>query len=421
MGFAICSRETNSGLSERQVARQVADRHRMQQRDKHQLLPMARKFLERAFAAKCTAAQADQRRLPLPSGALEILAEGDQSNSTANAYAPYVDKWSRWCAAKEIIDFPPDPWNFSIYLLEAASNDKTVAPTTNRRNAMAWACARMGMTSVTQDDFVVSAVRGLHVRLGARKLQKEPFLPEYVRSIFERHAAACDAELTTLLNVMRIATMVEAGLRWDDLSSVSFGSLCRFEGAVRIFCAQTKTDSRREGQWATLVASEAPEAAVQLIRRVQDRLKASWAEFPVAIRRELLGANSLVDPASDEAFLEEVSMACLLQHVKGDRGAVLFPRLGFRQLASSGDFSKVLKGWAAELGLDPNAFASHSGKIGCIHGAHAAGVPDRLIRQMGRWRSENMVAHYLGEARTTRELVAHLSKKWQRSEDPLRR
>ena len=396
------------------MARQVADRHRMQQRDKHQLLPLARNFLTRAFATKCTSAQSDQRRLPLPSGALEILAEGDQSNSTANAYAPYVDKWSQWCSKKEIADFPPDPWNFSVYLLEAATNDKTAAPTNNRRNAMAWACARMGMRSVTQDDFVVSAVRALHVRLGVRKLQKEPFLPEYVRSVFERHAAPRDAELTTLLNVMRIATMVEAGLRWDDLSSVSFGSLCCFEGAVRIFCAQTKTDSHREGQWATLVASGAPEAAVQLIQCVQDRLMSMWAEFPLDIRRKLLGANSLVDPANDESFLEEVSMACVLRHVTWDGRAALFPQLGFRQLASSGDFSKVLKGWAAELGLDPNAFASHSGKIGCIHGASAAGIPDRMIRQMGRWRSEVMVAHYLGEARTTRELVAHLSEKWQR-------
>ena len=391
---------------------------RDQERDKHVLKPMARAFMHRAFLAQCEATSRSQARIPLPDGALELIAAGDGAVSTANAHAPYVHKWSTWCQVQGQQDFPPDPWNVMVWLLEAATGDNSSAPTKNRCNALSWACTQMELPPVTTNTLVKRARTALLKRLGSKNEQKEPILPEHVRSIFAKHAAPLNVELAPLLNVMWLATMVEGALRWDDLSSVSLGSVCCFEGAVRLFCAQTKTDQYREGQWAVLASSQAPESAVQLIWRVIERLTGLWALFPLAVRTSLLSPSAkapTIDPGDDTAFLCEVSMACPLQLVEWEGKSVPFPKLGFMGLMPSSEFSKVLKQWAIELGLDPSHVASHSCKIGAVHAADAAGIPDRLIVKMGRWRSEKMLGHYVGEARSTRELARHLHEKWQRS------
>ena len=403
------------GLSERDVAHHVKNKLRGQHRAKHELKPLARAFLQRSLDAQYAASQPGQQRVPLPQEALDILAAGDQAVSTANQYAPYVDKWSQWCSRRGVPDFPPDAWNVVVWLFECAAGDTSVSPTLNRCNALSWGCTQMGQSPIGQHSLVLRAKRGLHAQLGLRSIQKAPILPEHVSRIYLQHAANENVAPITLLDVTQVAVMVEAAARHDDMCSVSLGSVCCFEGAVRLFCPQTKTDRYRDGQWLTLVTSEAPDSAVQLLWRVINRLVRLWDSFPREIKMSLLGSSPQTDPNHATAFLDEVSLACQLHPVTFNGTSVDFPRLGFSGLRSSGEFSKILKGWAVELGLDPTRFASHSCKIGSIQGANEAGIPDRLIIKMGRWRSNNMLGHYIGEARSTRELVAHLNEKWFRS------
>ena len=47
----------------------------------------------------------------------------------------------------------------------------------------------------------------------------------------------------------------------------------------------------------------------------------------------------------------------------------------------------------AAIGLDPGAFAGHSFRIGAASTAAAAGVPESLIQQAGRWKSEAFRAY----------------------------
>ena len=221
-------------MLERDVARHVVGQQRSQRRDKHELKPMAREFMERALKARYALMPTGQQRVPLPSGALEILAEGNQANSTANNYAPYVRKWGEWCNARKLLDFPPDQWNVAMFLIEMSAGDKPASPTLNRRNAISWACAQMNLAPVTHDGLVLRAVRGIQVQLGIKGSQKEPILPEHIRIIYSKYASAQEVELSSLLYVMMLIVMFEATLRYDDLSSVSFWYLCRLEGAVLV-------------------------------------------------------------------------------------------------------------------------------------------------------------------------------------------
>jgi hypothetical protein len=200
--------------------------------------------------------------------------------------------------------------------------------------------------------------------------------------------------------------------------SVSIGTIICIRDAVQIFCSNTKTDCFCKGQWATLVCSNAPELAVQLLFLLVKSLAETWGKFSLITQVTLLTGltkNGTVNQAHDFQFLEKVSLGCKLQTVTLDsREVVLFPRFGFKQLQTSQEFLQKIKGWATELGLDPKHYASHSNKVGSIYMADAACMPNSLTIVMGRWRSDKMLGVYIEAVRSMRELTGGLKELWPR-------
>ena len=60
----------------------------------------------------------------------------------------------------------------------------------------------------------------------------------------------------------------------------------------------------------------------------------------------------------------------------------------------------------ADVGLDPKCYELHSLKSGGATAAASAGVPDRLFKRHGRWRSENTKDSYVKDSLTGRLSVS---------------
>ena len=60
----------------------------------------------------------------------------------------------------------------------------------------------------------------------------------------------------------------------------------------------------------------------------------------------------------------------------------------------------------AALGLDPKQFGLHSLRSGGASAAANAGVPDRLFKRHGRWRSENAKDGYVKDSMESRLSVS---------------
>ena len=79
---------------------------------------------------------------------------------------------------------------------------------------------------------------------------------------------------------------------------------------------------------------------------------------------------------------------------------------------SSGDFltrsaiSTTTKSLLSAAGIDPGAYSSHSYRIGAATAAAEAGLPDHLIKTLGRWRS----TAYQGDIRTSPEVLLKAAK-----------
>ena len=79
---------------------------------------------------------------------------------------------------------------------------------------------------------------------------------------------------------------------------------------------------------------------------------------------------------------------------------------------SSGDFltqsaiSTTTKSLLSAAGIDPGAYSSHSYRIGAATAAAEAGLPDHLIKTLGRWRS----TAYQSYIRTSPEVLLKAAK-----------
>jgi hypothetical protein len=406
-----------------QAQQAVRARHRTQERDKHTLKPYALKLITRALEELRSQEQATSGRPSVVSSNMTVeFMLGTCSASTANAHAGYVEKWSAYCVSAGMTDFPTNAFEFARFLSGEAEGNQTAAPTQNRCSAISWASKLFGHPNPCEAKVVLAVRQGLAIKLGFKREQKSPLMQEHVQKIFHLHDNQ-EASLQEQLSYLKVAAGVEGSLRHDDLTSISMGSIVVISNTVRVFLASTKTDKFREGQWATLAFSLARESFSQRLLCMVDVLKKRWEAFSVETRRGLLEQDLGVEAAREVdlnggQFLDEISLACVTQEVRAADGksTVSFPRFGFKNLVTSQEFSAVIKGWAHSIGLDPKLFASHSLKVGSIHSAAEAGVPDRLIKKMGRWRSETMLAHYIGEARSMRELTDALTTRWPRSE-----
>ena len=73
--------------------------------------------------------------------------------------------------------------------------------------------------------------------------------------------------------------------------------------------------------------------------------------------------------------------------VRLSRGQHLFVWEDGKPLSRS-EFGHLLKKTLEAAGLETSRYSGHSLRIGAATSAAAAGVPDHLIKVLGRWRSE---------------------------------
>ena len=67
---------------------------------------------------------------------------------------------------------------------------------------------------------------------------------------------------------------------------------------------------------------------------------------------------------------------------------------------------ELFLGKLAELGYDPKQYGLHSLRAGGATAAANAGVPDRLFKRHGRWRSETAKDGYVQDATASRMAVS---------------
>ena len=274
----------------------------------------------------------------------------------------YGYSWKHWLAfAGEcgVVAVPADPLHVALYLTEVVAGAKTFSVVRLASAAVAAFHHAVGLPSPT-DATIVHSVREAAQRLlpdGAGK--KEPMALEHLERICERFAGS-DCTLADLVVCTAMSFGFFGFLRYADLAVVVADELlfAADDSWADVFLEERKTDQFREGQWVVLSAYRGSPAC------------------PVSLARRLL-ARARPAPG-----------AALFSAVRGEAYASSAP-IPYGELRSL-----FLEKFAA-IGLDTSKFGTHSCRAGGATLAANLGVPDRMWREHGGWRSLRAATGYV--------------------------
>ena len=132
---------------------------------------------------------------------------------------------------------------------------------------------------------------------------------------------------------------------------------------MEIFIESNKTDQYRDGTWVTIARTDSKTCPVGIVERY---IKLA----------DISGSPDL-------HFFRGISRS--KNGVKLRRqGSLSYTRM-----------RELLLEKLSQLGLDPKNFGLHSLRSGGASAAANAGVPDRLFKRHGRWKSENAKDGYV--------------------------
>lgn len=289
-----------------------------------------------------------------------------RADSTVTKYGYAFQRWKTWAQARqEVAILPVSAVHFALYLQHLGEKAQSWSAVQEAVNAVSWVHQLSGFEPIAQSPFIQATVAGLKRSLAKPKVRKEPVTVDMLAALVDSLG-----ESPSLSDVRLAASCLlafAAFLRFDELAKLRCCDIKIGEASMAVHIASSKTDQYRQGD-SIIVA------------------RTGTKTCPVAMMERYFAMATLVQSSALPLF----------------RGITRTKR--GEQLRSSGCLSYTrmrelfLAKWK-ELGFDASQFGLHSLRAGGATAAANAGVPDRLFKRHGRWRSELAKDGYVKDSR----------------------
>ena len=286
--------------------------------------------------------------------------------STVKKYSGAFLRWKRWAAQKFIeAIFPAQPLQVALYLACLIQKSSTSAPVEEAVNALSWAHQMALVEDPTQNSLVKNVHAEAKRILAHRKTKKEHITAEILTKLVDKFAEE-DADLDDL-RIVAICFLGFAGfLRFSELEGLKESDILIYADHLEIFIESSKTDQYRDGAWVTIARTGSKTCPVGIVER--------------HVKLADISGNP------DLHFFRGISRS--KNGVKLRRqGSLSYTRM-----------RELLLEKLSQVGLDPKNFGLHSLRSGGASAAANAGVPDRLFKRHGRWKSENAKDGYVKDS-----------------------
>ena len=254
----------------------------------------------------------------------------------------------------EVSVFPVSEVHFALYLQHLSESTHSLSAIQEAVNAIGWVNQLSGREPVAQSPLVRAMVAGLKRSLVKPKTKKEPVTVDMLSALV--HSMGVPPSLSELRLAASCLLAFAAFLRYDELAKLRCCDITFSQTGMRVHILSSKTDQYRQGDTVLVARSGSPTCTVTMMERYFSQAKLSQASALLLFRG--------------------------ITHTKhGEKlrsaGGLSYTRM--REL-----FVAKLR----ELGFDTKQFGLHSLRAGGATAAANAGVPDRLFKRHGRWRSE---------------------------------
>jgi len=287
-----------------------------------------------------------------------------RADSTAKKYLGAFRRWKSWAAQHQLPVLPAKEAHVALYLQHIGETVQSKSAAEEACNALTWIHSTAGLVSPVGSPLVKATLQGLQ-RMLAKPVQKKA--PATVRMLEQM---VDDARRSGSLADMRLTTAC----------LVAFAGFFRFSEVIEI---QTTDISVR----ADAMVIKIPHSKTDQLRRGDEVIiaRSGKATCPVAYL---------------ESFLRRTGTP--LQEPRFVFRPICKSKLGER-LRESGSISYTcmwenFKKKVSKLGYNPTDFGLHSMRVGGATKAANAGVPDRLFKRHGRWKSENAKDGYIDDS-----------------------
>lgn len=287
-----------------------------------------------------------------------------RADSTVKKYLSAFRRWKTWALQHGITVMPAKDHHVALYLQHLADGLGSKSAVEEACNSLAWVHSTAGLMSPTSSPFVKAILEGLQRSLAKPASKKEPVTVEMLKKVLQ------DTELSGTLSDLRLATaclLSFAGfLRFSELVNIRPLDIVFKEEYLAIKIRHSKTDQLRKGDEVLITRTGRSTCPVAKLEEFMERTGALKQDSRFLFR-------PICKTKSGERLRESgrISYSCLRD---------LFKR-------------KLM-----HLGFEPSKYGLHSLRAGGATKAANAGVPDRLFKRHGCWKSENAKDGYVEDS-----------------------
>ena len=287
-----------------------------------------------------------------------------RADSTVKKYLGAFKRWKAWAKQHGMMAMPAKEVHVALYLQHLGDTSQSKAAVEAACNALAWVHSTAGLPSPTISPFVKATLEGMQRILAKPTVKKDPVTSIMLEDMVK------DANKSNSLTDLRLTTaslLAYAGfLRFNELVNIRPCDITQHEGMIIIHLPCSKMDQLRKGDEVAIAQTSNITCPVAMLERYMARTGTAWNE-------ERLLFRPICKTAKTEKLRQSgsISYSCL------------------REL-----FRKKLR----ELDYDPDNFGLHSLRAGGAIAAANNGVPDRLFKRHGCWKSDSAKDGYIEDS-----------------------
>ena len=295
---------------------------------------------------------------------LPAVVLSSRADSTTKKYLGAYRRWKAWADSRQgVPSFPVRDIHLALYMQHLSESSHSKAAVEEVVHALSWLHKVAGMQAPSDSPLVQSVMEGFRRLLAKPKCPKEPVSVEMLQAMVE---AAGPSPSLTEVRLLAICLVAFTGfLRCDELTRLRCKDVTFNDHGMVINVVSSKTDQFREGASLVIARTGTPTC-------------------PVSMMQKYFKMAGLCHTA-DKLFRGIVSTRkgeCLRRG-----GGLSYTRM-----------RELLLAKIEQLGMDPKQFGMHSLRAGGATAAANAGVPDRLFKRHGRWRSETAKDGYVKDS-----------------------
>ncbi|KAK3087577.1 hypothetical protein FSP39_007771 [Pinctada imbricata] len=308
--------------------------------------------------------------------AMAKLLSAARADATTTKYYNSLLKWKKWAVSQGLCEsdiFPAKSIHVAIYLTCLAQTHSSLGSLNDAYYGIRWAHFTVVIKSPTDDSIVCNILEGAKRLMSKPICKKEPISQSDLLQMFNKHF---DESNLYSQRIISMCLLAYAGfLRSKELINIRRSDVNIFKDYMEIFIESSKTDIYRDGVKVVLARLDSPLCPVSNFERYCNL--------------------AIISAHSDEYVFRALSKTGNGYKLRSVNKPLTYTRV--REV-----FLQAFDGIVPDI----RRYGLHSLRSGGATASVSHGIPDRMFKRHGRWRSESAKDGYVKDSLDDRLFVS---------------